>query len=71
MPKSNTTWMAEEYKNAAEAAGHNVTLVNVAHKHIAGFWHANTATAREIVRKNKKKSRIYLHMWDFFCTFAP
>ena len=18
-----------------------------------------------------KKSRIYLHMWDFFCTFAP
>ena len=34
--KGNTAWMAEEYKNAAEAAGHNVTLVNVAHKHIAG-----------------------------------
>ncbi len=32
----NTAWMAEEYKNAAEAAGHDVTLVNVAHKHIAG-----------------------------------
>ncbi len=25
--KGNTAWMAEEYKNAAEAAGHNVTLV--------------------------------------------
>ena len=34
--KGNTAWMAEEYKKAAEAAGHNVTLVNVAHKHIAG-----------------------------------
>ena len=32
----NTAWMAEEYKNAAEAAGHNVTLVNVARKKIAG-----------------------------------
>ena len=28
--------MAEEYKKAAEAAGHQVTLVNVAHKKIAG-----------------------------------
>ena len=34
--KGNTAWMAEEYKNAAEAAGHQVTLVNVAHKHRAG-----------------------------------
>lgn len=32
----NTAWMAEEYKNAAEAAGHKVTLVNVAKKKIAG-----------------------------------
>ena len=32
----NTAWMAEEFKNAAEAAGHQVKLVNVAHKHIAG-----------------------------------
>ena len=32
----NTAWMAEEYKCAAEAAGHNVTLVNVAKKKIAG-----------------------------------
>ncbi len=32
----NTAWMAEEYKNAAEAAGHNVTIINVAHKHING-----------------------------------
>ena len=32
----NTAWMAEEFKNAAEAAGHQVALVNVAHKHIAG-----------------------------------
>ncbi len=28
--------MAQEYKNAAEAAGHQVTLVNVSHKKIAG-----------------------------------
>ncbi|MBP5196137.1 MAG: flavodoxin family protein [Bacteroidaceae bacterium] len=32
----NTAWMAEEYKKAAEAAGHEVTLVNVAKKKIAG-----------------------------------
>ena len=34
--KGNTAWMAEEFKNAAEAAGHEVTLVNVARKKIAG-----------------------------------
>ena len=34
--KGNTPWMAEEYKKAAEAAGHEVTLVNVAKKKIAG-----------------------------------
>ena len=33
----NTAWMAEEYKKAAEAAGHAVTLVNVAHKKIAAL----------------------------------
>ena len=32
----NTAWMAEEFKKAAEAAGHQVTLVNVAKKKIAG-----------------------------------
>ena len=32
----NTAWMAEAFKNAAEAAGHEVTLVNVAKKKIAG-----------------------------------
>ena len=32
----NTVWMAEEYRKAAEAAGHKVTLVDVAHKKIAG-----------------------------------
>lgn len=32
----NTAWMAEEYKKAAEAAGHRVTLVNVARMKIAG-----------------------------------
>ena len=32
----NTAWMAEEYRKAAEAAGHEVTMVNVAKKHIAG-----------------------------------
>ena len=32
----NTAWMAEEYKSAAEAAGHKVTLVNVSKKKIAG-----------------------------------
>ena len=31
----NTAWMAEEYRKAAEAAGHKVTLVNVSHKKIA------------------------------------
>ena len=34
--KGNTAWMADVYKEAAEAAGHQVTVVNVAHKHIAG-----------------------------------
>ena len=32
----NTAWMAEEYKKAAEDAGHTVTLVDVGHKKIAG-----------------------------------
>ena len=32
----NTAWMAEEFKKAAEAAGHQVKLVNVAKKKIAG-----------------------------------
>ena len=32
----NTAWMAEEYRKAAEAAGHKVTLVDVAHKKIGG-----------------------------------
>ena len=32
----NTAWMAEEYKKAAESAGHDVTLVNVSKKKIAG-----------------------------------
>ena len=32
----NTSWMAEECRKAAEAAGHEVTLVDVAHKKIAG-----------------------------------
>ena len=32
----NTAWIAEEYKKAAEAAGHEVTLVNVSKKKIAG-----------------------------------
>jgi len=32
----NTAWMAEEFKNVAEAAGHQVTLVNVSKKKIAG-----------------------------------
>ena len=32
----NTAWMAEEFRKAAEAAGHKVTLVNVARKKIAG-----------------------------------
>ena len=32
----NTAWMAEEYRKAAEAAGHAVTLVDVSYKKIAG-----------------------------------
>lgn len=37
-PRTNgsTAWMAEEYKKAAEAAGHEVTVYKVAHKKIAG-----------------------------------
>ncbi len=37
-PRANgsTAWMADEYKKAAEAAGHEVTLVNVSKKKIAG-----------------------------------
>ena len=31
----NTAWMAEEYRKAAEAAGHKATLVDVAHRKIA------------------------------------
>jgi multimeric flavodoxin WrbA len=34
--KGSTAWMAQQYQDAAVAAGHNVTLVNVAHKKIAG-----------------------------------
>lgn len=34
--KGNTAWMAEVFKSAAEAAGDQVTLVNVSHKKIAG-----------------------------------
>ncbi len=37
----NTAWMAEEYCKAAEAAGHQVTLVDVAHKKIAGCLACN------------------------------
>ena len=32
----NTVWMAEVYRKTAEAAGHKVALVDVAHKKIAG-----------------------------------
>ena len=32
----NTAWMAEEYKKAAEAAGHQATVYNVSRKKIAG-----------------------------------
>lgn len=34
--QGNTAWMAEEFQKAASAAGHQVTLVDVAHKKIAG-----------------------------------
>ena len=39
----NTAWMAEEYRKAAEAAGHKVTLVDVSHKKIAGVSHKKIA----------------------------
>ena len=32
----NTAWMAEEYRKAAEAAGHKLIPVDVAHKKIGG-----------------------------------
>ena len=37
-PRANgsTAWLAEEYKKAAEEAGHGVTVVDVSHKKIAG-----------------------------------
>ena len=37
-PRANgsTAWMAEEFKKAAEAAGHNVTLADVGRKKIGG-----------------------------------
>ena len=37
-PRANgsTAWMAEEFKKAAEAAGHRVTLADVGHKKIGG-----------------------------------
>ncbi len=34
--KGNTAWMAGEFKKAAEAAGHDVALFDVAHRKIAG-----------------------------------
>ena len=34
--KGNTAWMADEYKKAAEAAGHEVTVCNVSRMKIAG-----------------------------------
>ena len=37
----NTAWMAEEFRKAAEAAGHRVTLVDVAYKKIAGCLACN------------------------------
>ena len=57
----NTAWMAEEYRKAAEAAGHKVMLVDVAHKKIAGclaceYGHGkgNGACVR---RRNRRVSR--------------
>ena len=52
----NTAWMAEEYKKTAEAAGHEVTLVNVSRKKIAllmssyspGVYDGATAEFRDI-----------------------
>ena len=32
----NTAWMAEEFRKAAEAAGHKATVIDVSHKKIAG-----------------------------------
>ena len=37
----NTAWMAEEYKNAAEAAGHDV-------------WPVSTATTKAMVPASRK-----------------
>lgn len=51
----NTAWMAEEYKNAAEAAGHEVTLVNVSKKKIAGCLACEySATQRAMVPASKR-----------------
>ncbi|MBQ5443034.1 MAG: flavodoxin family protein, partial [Oscillospiraceae bacterium] len=35
-PKGNTAQMAEAFRSGAESAGHEVTLLNVAHMNIKG-----------------------------------
>ena len=51
----NTAWMAEEYRKAAEAAGHKVRLVDVSHKKIAGCMaceHCHSNGNGECVQKD-------------------
>lgn len=50
----NTAWMAEEYKNAAEAAGHEVTLVNVSKKRLPAAWPVSTVTTKAMVLASRK-----------------
>jgi len=37
----------------------------------AGFLPCREAQKKLKMEKNERKSCICLHMWDFFCTFAP
>ena len=49
----NTAWMAEEYRKAAEAAGHKVTLVDVAHKKavMLDMMHRETLSVARLIEE--------------------
>ena len=73
----NTAWMAEEYKKAAEAAGHQVTLVNVSKKNIAGclaceYCHnkGNGACIQKDARTGEEIVVYEANRTDFICRFS-
>ena len=48
----NTSWMAEECRKAAEAAGHKVTLVNVTRKVVTKLF------AKDVLRNQRRLSSL-------------